>query len=332
MAALDLHDLLEPVSPGSPVGDDLSDSFEFAAIARRVEDRAAGAPSNGQAAEADAAHWNDVAGQCAKLLRTSKDVWLVIYLCLAQTKLHKFGGLRGGLDLLDGLLDKYWDSLYPHRDPEDDYPIQRVNAIEELNSPSFLGAVRALTVVQPFHVRDLLVARGEKGFEDKERVDPAAIRGAFLDFRNKKPTEAQEFSDSVRGSIDALDRITERVAEKVEFKRKPDLSDLRRALTVVLEFVDPGLAPPPTEGADPDGAKRPPVPDEDEMIRNRDDVVRVIDKICDFYRSNDPASPVPLMLGRVKRLVPMDFLQVINDLVPDAARDVKRLAGLPEEG
>ena len=47
-----------------------------------------------------------------------------------------------------------------------------------------------------------------------------------------------------------------------------------------------------------DGGAPPVAADE---VRSRDDVIRLIDKICDYYRDYEPSSPVPLLLKRAKR-------------------------------
>ena len=41
-------------------------------------------------------------------------------------------------------------------------------------------------------------------------------------------------------------------------------------------------------------------------IRSREDVIKVLNKICDFYAKAEPSSPVPLVLKRAARLVDMD--------------------------
>ena len=60
-------------------------------------------------------------------------------------------------------------------------------------------------------------------------------------------------------------------------------------------------------------------------------MIRMLDAICEFYERNEPASPVPLLMRRARRLVHMDFLAIIRDLVPDAARQVEELMGTEEE-
>ena len=66
-------------------------------------------------------------------------------------------------------------------------------------------------------------------------------------------------------------------------------------------------------------------------IRSREDVLKLLQKICQYYDRNEPSSPVPLMLKRAARLAEMDFMQIINDLSPDAIPQIRTVTGEKEE-
>jgi type VI secretion system protein ImpA len=56
-------------------------------------------------------------------------------------------------------------------------------------------------------------------------------------------------------------------------------------------------------------------------------VIRLIDKICDYYRDNEPSSPVPLLLKRARRVVTMDFLELLRELVPSGLQEAEMIGG-----
>jgi type VI secretion system protein ImpA len=62
-------------------------------------------------------------------------------------------------------------------------------------------------------------------------------------------------------------------------------------------------------------------------INSREDVVRALERICDFYRLNEPSSPVPLILYRAQRMAKMNFMEIVNELTPDAVTTVKGVTG-----
>jgi type VI secretion system protein ImpA len=65
-------------------------------------------------------------------------------------------------------------------------------------------------------------------------------------------------------------------------------------------------------------------------IRSREDVLRLLDKICQFYARFEPSSPVPLMIKRAARLAEMDFMQIMQDLSPDAISQIRTITGEKE--
>ena len=65
-------------------------------------------------------------------------------------------------------------------------------------------------------------------------------------------------------------------------------------------------------------------------INSREDVIRVLDKICQYYQRFEPSSPIPMLLQRSKRLVSADFMDIVRDLAPDALAQVENLRGKTE--
>ena len=62
-------------------------------------------------------------------------------------------------------------------------------------------------------------------------------------------------------------------------------------------------------------------------LSSRDDVVAMLDKICDYYAKHEPSSPIPLILQRARRLVTMNFLEIIRDLADKGLPQVEAITG-----
>jgi len=61
----------------------------------------------------------------------------------------------------------------------------------------------------------------------------------------------------------------------------------------------------------------------------------MIEKICKYYERNEPSSPVPYLLKRAQRLADKNFMDIINDLSPDALAPIRIITGdepKPTEG
>ncbi|MBV8377938.1 MAG: hypothetical protein JO279_13160 [Verrucomicrobia bacterium] len=54
-------------------------------------------------------------------------------------------------------------------------------------------------------------------------------------------------------------------------------------------------------------------------------------KICQYYERTEPSSPVPLVLKRAARLAEMDFMQIIQDLSPEAVSQIRAITGEKED-
>jgi type VI secretion system protein ImpA len=52
--------------------------------------------------------------------------------------------------------------------------------------------------------------------------------------------------------------------------------------------------------------------------------------VADFFRRNEPSSPIPLLVDRAKRLVSKDFLEVLADIAPEALHVARAAGGIKE--
>ena len=66
-------------------------------------------------------------------------------------------------------------------------------------------------------------------------------------------------------------------------------------------------------------------------INSRQDAIRALDAVAEFFRKHEPSSPIPLFLERAKRLVSKDFLEVLADIAPEAVPKARSAGGLPQE-
>jgi len=62
-------------------------------------------------------------------------------------------------------------------------------------------------------------------------------------------------------------------------------------------------------------------------INGRKDVIRAIDRICEYYATHEPSSPVPLLLRRAQRLVAKSFYEILEDMIPDSIAQAKIISG-----
>lgn len=170
-ALMDLAPLLEPISPESPCGQDLSFSADFDVIAdkRREDD-----PTLDQGEWTHAlkvADWPGVVAQCSELLRTrTKDLRLAGWLVDAVARTHGLPGLAAGLDLYAALCSAFWSDIHPRLDDGD--PEQRIGNLVWL-----LAQVPELARRVPLVVHDN-VRYALRDFESARALQQAVARGA----------------------------------------------------------------------------------------------------------------------------------------------------------
>ena len=66
-------------------------------------------------------------------------------------------------------------------------------------------------------------------------------------------------------------------------------------------------------------------------IRSREDALRALDAASEFFKRNEPSSPIPLLVERAKRLVSKSFLEVLAEVAPDALPQARSAGGLRDE-
>ncbi len=66
-------------------------------------------------------------------------------------------------------------------------------------------------------------------------------------------------------------------------------------------------------------------------IASREDVIRMLDKICEYFNRYEPSSPVPFLLKRAKTLATKDFMEILLDLAPGGAEQASLIFGVHSE-
>jgi type VI secretion system protein ImpA len=66
-------------------------------------------------------------------------------------------------------------------------------------------------------------------------------------------------------------------------------------------------------------------------INNSQDVLNALKLICDYYKKNEPSSPVPLLLERAQRLVGKSFMDALMDIAPDGVSQASIIMGAKSE-
>jgi type VI secretion system protein ImpA len=158
------------------------------------------------------------------LARKTKDLQIAAWLTEASLKQRGFAGLRDGLLLCHGLIEKFWDTLYPELEEGDSQtraaPLGFVGT--KLDIP-----VRSAPVVQRggYGLLDYQQSR-EVGYEDQAKADDAKKKRAQLVKEGKLTPEL-------------FDKAFEETSKKYYAQAEEDLNDCLRVLGMLKEACDP---------------------------------------------------------------------------------------------
>lgn len=343
MAVIDLEALLAPVSDELPAGADLEYDpavLEVLRLAEGTPERVMG----GATVPAEEADWRQVQAQCTQILSRSKDLRIALLLLRALLRTSSLPGLYAGIQLMAGLIDRYWESLYPGLDPADDNdPTERMNLLASLTDPAdMLAPMRDAPLLDSkvfgrLSFRDIEVAEGKaRANADEQPLDPAAVNAAFLDCDLE---QLAAYTKAASAALEQMRSLCDSLANLIDRAEIPNLDPFLELLSTIATTLQARLAERQPSGAaagdaEPaaSGEQSAPSParvgqHDPTRIASREDVVRVLDALCEYYRRNEPSSPVPLLLQRARRLATKDFLDIMRDLVPEAMDKVAIIKG-----
>lgn len=355
MRGLDLDALLAEVSAEEPCGDSLDYDSDFQTLEQDSQPSTA-RMVEGQDEETSNTDWADIEKRAGVLLDRSKDLRLAIILTRAQLHTHGIASLDTGLALVLGLLERHWDHVHPQLDADDEMdPTLRINVLSGLcHGPTFLNDVRKARLVESKTLgtatyRDVAVAAGDlvpSDGDNNETLPEDRINAIFLDCA---ADELKTAAVSVHQALEHVQAIDDLFVHKLGTGRAPsfdDLKDLVRRIDALLQkkVAERGVARPDemtepaaavgAEPAEPKPALVPRNPDNMPVsgeVASREDVTRMLDKICAYYSRYEPSSPVPLLLQRAKGLVSKNFMEILQDLSPDGVSDAEKVCGTAKE-
>lgn len=354
---LDLDVLLAPIDGDNPAGGNLRedaspDSPYYAlkdarSIARSRERSMDDGDEGGLLPE-----WRTILDLAPGVLaERTKDLEVASWLTEALVRSSGFGGLAGGFRLIGGLVDGFWESLYP---PEDEDGVEtKVAPVTGLNGEggdgTLIAPIRRVpitlgTSAGPFATWQFDQAMELRRIDDEDRrqarIDAGAV--AYEDFEKAVRETPTEFYVALDAEIEAAQAALAAMSEAFDARAghdAPPLSTIRDALNAVRDAVgfimrEWGKSPQASadSGAATDSATDPGAPTGDAAggpapgavqatgvgaIASREDAFQAMLRIAEFFRKTEPHSPVSYTLEELVRRGRMPLTDLIAELIPD---------------
>jgi len=353
----DLAALLAPIAEETPAGADLREDFspnslyfrlrDARAEAREVEraEDAPRSPSDPAPTESSravplATRWRTVGELATEALAAHcKDLEIAAWLTEALLRSDGLIGLSAGSRLMAGLAENFWDQLFPQ--PDEEGVATRVAPIAGLN-----GVGRDGTLIQPLRKLVLFERPTDRSpfclyqYEQSAQlagIDSAERRQQRLD-TGVLPFEMVENEARMAGgahfallraqAAEAGDawRALGQVLDRRAGPDAPPTSQVRDLLEQIHE-VAKRFATPEAEvsgeaaitelGESPRIGGPAPAPQAAALI-SREDALRALAQIAEFFRRTEPLSPIAYTLQEAVRRSRMTWPELLQEIVPDA--------------
>jgi type VI secretion system protein ImpA len=340
-------DLLQPISTDQPCGQNLEDtpllaSFDAYRLYGRtkplepVSQPDEDAPKTVQDRDEQPPDWGEIKEKSLHALQVSKDLRLLAHL---GTALLRTDGLVAFLDtvkIASDWLNSYWDLAYP---PVDGDGIVRRSALNCFADPiAVVDALRKAPLVSSrehgrFSLRDIDIATGQLAPGNTEvKPDESHINGAFGGLPLEELTGLHR---RVSDALQSLKTIDAKMREEIGTEAAPSFDLLSTQLAKMDKVLRAQLAARPDAAPQADvaaGGEAQPAAAAgfSGAVRSRQDAVRALEAVADYFRRNEPSSPVPMFCERAKRLISMEFLEMLADIAPEAVAQARAAGGVKD--
>ena len=345
---------LQPLSEAQPCGPDLSEQPQFDELTRLLK----GKPEvdvGSVKKPAEPPDWRELKGKSAEYLAQSRHLGAAMMFGCSSLQTGGLAGFRDGMQLIRGLVEQFWPTVYPLLDVEENNdPTQRLNLLGALNSPR--GTLRPETQ-QWLAINDYLYAAplcrpkgGEpitlemaanahrradastegQGGEGGSGASPVGMDLNQLGkaFRAATPAEIESNHAAVSESLEALNAMDQFLTQNLGTGNTISFDELHKTLqemqNVLKGYLPGGVAEGNAGGeavvGDVSGGSGGQAATAagslsiSGTVQSREDVVRAIDAICEYYRQVEPSSPVPYLLRRAQKMATMNFLEAMQEL------------------
>ncbi len=347
---IDVEQLLAPIPGGAPAGSNIREDVSPASLYFRLKDARSAARIAEKRADAEgenlgvATEWRTILDLAKKILgERSKDLEITIWLIEALVRLQGFPGLRDGFHLARGLVEQYWDTIHSLED--EDGVATKVAPLTGLN-----GVGGAGTLLQPIRKVPLTKAVGEGPFAAyhyeqawtlAEVTDPnvRARREQSGVVTLDRFTAVANASggayyiiliEDIKESIEELEKLAAALDERAG-DATPPTSAIHEILSSILEMVQrfsKDLVARATQLAPRQVGDVVPAPNGsgygeqrthslNDGIRSREDALRVLLDVAEYFRANEPHSPISISLEETVRRARLSFSDLLMELLPD---------------
>jgi type VI secretion system protein ImpA len=347
---IDVKELTKPVSQDNPSGENL----EYDPLYVEMDSLAVAVPDSfmgDSKIEGRGPEWKKLCKNCLDLWGGTRDLRVAVYLVLAEAVMEGLAGLSAGLKILIYLVKDLWDSFYPRLDPQDNNdPLERLNIISMLSPPSgsvndpvmFIPQFRETRLVPSlrYTLRDLLISLNVIELVDGTDFNPKLFHAEFMGVPIEEIDAQYALAREVKNLILAL---CDEMNAKMGGGSILDMSDLSREIGQIIKFYESASSAETEKlaaetGNSQETTGKPEAAPQDQQIAllsyqvtSRAQALLMLKKGAEYFQNYEPNSPIPLLVNRALRFSGMNFIELIEDIMPDALPRGRDILGIKPE-
>ncbi|EAQ1150817.1 type VI secretion system protein TssA [Salmonella enterica] len=341
--------LLQPFLGEIPAGEDIEYLPLFEQISQARENDDTIFQDDIWTCEVRQTDWLRVSTLCIQALEQhSKDLQIASWLTQAQGKLYGLTGIDAGLHLITGLCEKFWPTIWPQLDEEGGYGadmrLGRLswldNALCQVLEAWPLTDDGKLTMVQWARVQHYehsiaINATLRAGLESDGYF---SINECDNSIRSSSVERLQTLMSQVhtlQSTLQTLQSTVQKLCDEgggVLALSQTMVTKMRDLLTRFHETLAPHEVMNDEEKGETSYERRE-LNDARSHYDNRTQAIGQMLSIANYFRRNEPTSPVPYLLERASRWANMGMAEWLNEMLEDnttALREIMRVVKGPE--
>ncbi|NLP33308.1 MAG: type VI secretion system protein TssA [Oligella ureolytica] len=285
--------------------------------------------------EAESPEWSQAERQALALCEQTCDLRVLEMLTQTWTAQRGLLGYAQGLDVIYRALYEFWDAIHPSLVEDDGYedPFPRINALSGLVSiDGTLRILRSSPILGSNYGQ--LSLREAEQIIDGTKTDFPGGKGRLAEMLVQAKIASEPELTALFSAYESLKKIELFVLEKLGHEWRPEFSHAKQLVEVFVNLVgDVGGV---------EEVEETPVANDNELtgvnsatqlstnkaevtravswkdvaISTRADAVLALEKACSYFEVHEPSHPAPFLIRRVQQTIPLNFYDMIKDLVP----------------
>ncbi len=353
----EFEQLLAPISEQSPCGEDLKFDLVLDEIKTARRDANRNSPESGQ--DEGSPGWKLIVDRTTELLtKRSKDLMLAGWLMEALINIGGFAGCRDGVKLINELLERFWDNVFPiiPSDGTLDARLAPLHWCIESDRGGklpfllrtvqlFPGNSKAKITLNYWESCFRTIPKGAtetpEDYADRKSATEERVR-IYQEAKQEASLESlRKLTEDLKGALTEITRL-EGIVQTRFALQAPSVSPLRKVVEECAGIVagalqEKGGPDVPNDMVDQGGTETDRGTGSQRgglvggAICSRDDAINRLAEIASYLRKVEPHSPVSYLVQRAVNWGRMPFDQLLKELLKDESvrNQVGELLGLP---